>query len=353
MYDLDNIEEEEKNNQNNYKNKKKFNDLYIDDNNALLNNKPNSNYASAKTSTIELQEDYNLFNKKYNSPKKYYINSRSDNMGSTLSFSTSPSYANNYTKTYNINTSSNSYTNNNNNTLMNRYRNAKNNNGYKEGQFNEYLKALMKVENEIEKGKIELSTCNDFRFDAAFSLFDKECKCCMNFDDLKEGLYSLDLQPKDDEILLLFNRFDPQKCCSISFQNFINVLLPVSRLYRNQMERKIQSGCTMPGRCRILCYDTKLFLKNLLKLIISGEKKMNKLREGNLNIDISNLRNIFREIDRSGAGYFYENDLKRYLIENGIFTDDKSCCLLFLKLDKNNDGKVDMCEMEDEFQPII
>jgi Ca2+-binding EF-hand superfamily protein len=236
---------------------------------------------------------------------------------------------------------------------MNRFRNSKNNKGYKEGQFNEYLKALMKVENEIEKGKIELSTCNDFRFDAAFSLFDKECKCCINFDDLKEGLYSLDLQPKDDEILLLFNRFDPQKCCSISFQNFINVLLPVSRLYRNQMERKIQSGCTVPGRCGILCYDTKLFLKNLLKLIISGEKKMNKLREGNLNIDISNLRNIFREIDRSGAGYFYENDLKRYLIENGIFTDDKSCCLLFLKLDKNNDGKVDMCEMEDEFQPII
>ena len=94
-------------------------------------------------------------------------------------------------------------------------------------------------------------------------------------------------------------------------------------------------------------------MKNLLKLIISGEKKINKLREGNLNIDSSNLRKNFGEIDRYGKGYFFENDLKQYLIRSRIFTDDESSCLLFLKLDKNNDGKVDICEMEDEFKPII
>ncbi len=348
-YDLLNIEqEEEKINKNKYKNKKKFNnDKYI--NNTLFQ----TNYfTSPKNSTIELKENYSSYNKKYSSPKKYFISSKSD-MGSTLSFSTSPSNGNNYSKNFNTNFNdySNTYSNN---TFMNRNRNTRNYyKGYEEGQFKEYLKALMKVENEIEKGKIELSICNDFTFNAAFSLFDKECKCFINFDDLKEGLYSLGLEPKDDEILLLFNRFDPQKCCNINCENFINVLLPVNRLYRNQMERKMGPGCFIPERCRVLSYDTRLFLKNLMKLIILGEKKMNKLREGNLNIDSSNLRKNFGEIDKYGKGYFFENDLKQYLIRSRIFTDDESSCLLFLKLDKNNDGKVDICEMEDEFKPII
>ena len=334
-YDIDNFEEDKNNN----------NDLF---NSYSLRNRPkNNNSYISENNNIELKEEY-TYNKKYSSPKKYYINSKSD-MGSTL-YSYSPSSNNKYIqstlsnpkKNLNFNNFSSSYS----STLRN-----DNKKGYETGQFNEYLKVLMKVENDIERGKIELALCNDFNFNQAFAIFDRDSKCCLNFDDFKEGIYLLGLEPKDDEILLLFNRFDPLKCCNINCDNFIHVLLPCDSLYRNQMERKMTMENTL-SCCNSFSYETKLFFKNLLKLIISGEKKLNKLREGNLNVNIS-LRNIFGLIDTRGAGYFYENDLKKYLIENGIFTDDKSCTLLFLKLDKNNDGKVDICEMEDEFKPII
>ena len=75
------------------------------------------------------------------------------------------------------------------------------------------------------------------------------------------------------------------------------------------------------------------------------------MKEGYLNIN-NDVRNIFELIDINGMRYFYENDLKKYLINNGILSNDKTCNLLFLKLDKNRDGKVDICEFEDEFKII-
>ena len=95
-----------------------------------------------------------------------------------------------------------------------------------------------------------------------------------------------------------------------------------------------------------------MFFKNLMKLILSGEKNLNKARE-NFSNNINYFKNLFEIIDINGFGYFYENELRNYLIEKGIFIDDKSCKLLFLNLDKNKDGKIDICEMEEEFKPII
>ena len=207
----------------------------------------------------------------------------------------------------------------------------------------------MNIEKGIEKGKIELSLCNDFNFENAFLIFDSDCKCFINFDDLKDGFIMLGLEVRDEDLKLLFNRLDPEKCGCINFENFVYFLSPYDRNYRNNMERRM---CNSARGRNFLSYETKLYFKNLLKLIISGEKKLNELREGYENIKNS-LEYIFGLIDLSRAGYFSEQDLKNYLIDNGIFIDNKSSCLLFLKLDKNGDGKVDICEIEEEFQKVI
>ena len=104
------------------------------------------------------------------------------------------------------------------------------------------------------------------------------------------------------------------------------------------------------GYNNFLSYETRLYFKNLFKLIISGEKKLNELREDYYKNNC--MKNLFGLIDNSGMGCFSENDLKKYLIDNEIYTDGKSCVLLFLRLDKNRDGKVDICEFEEEFMKI-
>ena len=75
--------------------------------------------------------------------------------------------------------------------------------------YNNYLTVLISVENDIEKGKIELLKFDDFNYKDAFVIFDINYKCCLTFEDLKYRLEKLELYPVDNEIKLLFNRFDP------------------------------------------------------------------------------------------------------------------------------------------------
>ena len=172
-----------------------------------------------------------------------------------------------------------------------------------------------------------------------------------NFWRLKKGLLSLGLEENNDDINLLFNRFDPQKCGCITYDNFVYFLSPQDFIHKNKIEQRMQNKM---GCANFLNYETRLYFKNLLKLIILGEKKLNELRQVYNNYDINNpIRNIFGLIDVNGMGFFYENDLKKYLIDKEIYTDAKSCVLLFLKLDKNRDGKVDICEFEEELMKII
>ena len=78
-------------------------------------------------------------------------------------------------------------------------------NEFNEEQFKEYLKALINIEEEIEKGKKELALSNDFNYEQAFYIFDRDCKCYVTYENLKEGLKYLGLETNDEEIMLLFN----------------------------------------------------------------------------------------------------------------------------------------------------
>ena len=222
---------------------------------------------------------------------------------------------------------------------------------YEEEQFIIYLNELMSVENDIEKGKIDLLTCNDFNCEDVFGFFDIDHKGYLTFDDLKYGLGKLDLYPEDNEIKLLFNRFDQQKCGNISYENFMRELEPCDRSYRNRIDNLPYIGKNDDSENN-LSYDTMLYLKNLLKIMISGEYKLNLMREDCSGINFS-TKNIFGLVDFNGCGFFLEKDLKCYLIQNGIFRDDKRCALIFYKFDKKKDGKVDICEFENEFQHIV
>ena len=307
-----------------------------------LNNANNSNVEANCTNCIicgncEEQEK----NNKYSTPRDNYNNSNSE-MGSTLqSFSPSCQNCSQNTIFREGNPSSSNFN----------FSFSLKDGEYEEEQFNNYLSELMSVENDIEKGKIELFKCNDFNFEDAFAIFDIDHKCCITFEDLKYGLEKLDLYPADNEIKLLFNRFDQQRCGNIDYENFMSELQPYDCAYRNRTDN-IPCNLKKAGSENNLSYDTKLYLKNLLKIMISGEYNLNILREECSGIHCS-LKNIFGLIDVNGCGFFLGNDLKNYLIQNGIFRDDKRCALLFFKLDKKKDRKVDFCEIEDEFRQIV
>ena len=92
-------------------------------------------------------------------------------------------------------------------------------------------------------------------------------------------------------------------------------------------------------------------MKNLFKLLIDTENEINNFRRtlGTLRIK---LRDIFGLVDYLQRGYFDNSDLIVYLQKENILFDDKELDLLFIRLDKNRNGKIDYKEVEDELQTL-
>ena len=117
------------------------------------------------------------------------------------------------------------------------------------------------------------------------------------------------------------------------------MLVPFEKDYRTIVENRLPNSCC-PCRCPdVFCCGTLCSLKNVFNLIIRLER------------DINNDRKLFA-IDIIDCGYFSNNDLVVYLRKNLIFITDKHADLLYIRLDKNRNGKIDYREVEDELQTV-
>ena len=237
------------------------------------------------------------------------------------------------------------------NNIKNNFSNENNYNSFEKRLFNDFLKKLMEVESEIEKVKINLSLNLDFNCEDVFRIFELDARGYLDKDDLKYGFNLLNIYPTDNELRLLKNRFDLQKQGIISFADFFDMVVPFEKEFRNKVEERLPRSC-----CSCRCLDAFSFntissLKNLFNLIINSENQINNMRTNMGTVRIK-LRDIFGLIDYSKNGFFCNNDLMNYLQKEGIIDEEKDVDLLFIRLDKNRNGKIDYREVEDELQTI-
>jgi Ca2+-binding EF-hand superfamily protein len=224
-------------------------------------------------------------------------------------------------------------------------------NAYEQNQFNEFLKKLMEIEGEIERVKIDLSLNPDFNCEDAFRIFELNGRGFLDKDDLKYGLNLLNIYPTDHELRLLMKRFDLQKQGGINYADFFDIVVPFEKEYRTTVEDRLPRSCC-PCRCiDVFSYSTIITLKNLFKLLIDTENEINNFRRtlGTLRIK---LRDIFGLVDYLQRGYFDNSDLIVYLQKENILFDDKELDLLFIRFDKNRNGKIDYKEVEDELHTL-
>ncbi len=225
-------------------------------------------------------------------------------------------------------------------------------NSYEQQQFNDFLKKLMTVESEIEKIKIELSLNPDFNCEDVFRIFELDGRGFLDQDDLKYGLNLLNIYPTKNEIRLLIKRFDLQKQGCINFADFFDIIVPFEKDYRTTVEQRLPRSCC-PCRCiDVFSLGTINTLKKLFNFIIKAESEINNLRRtlGSLRIK---LRDVFGVLDFANRGFFNNSDLVLYAQKENINTgDEKDMDLLFIRLDKNRNGKIDYREVEDELQTL-
>ena len=216
---------------------------------------------------------------------------------------------------------------------------------YEQKQFNDFLKKLMEIESKIEDAKISLAINSDFNCEDAFRLFESNNKGFLTKDDLKNGLNLLGIFPTGKKLKLLMNRFDLQRKGYLNYADFFDMVVPFEKNYRQRVENRPPRSCC-PCKCpEIFGIKTIYYLKNLLNLIIDFENEINDDRKLLATVRIR-LNYIFEILDKNGKGFLDNDEMMEYFDNNGILENIRDADLLFIRLDKNRNGKIDFFEVE-------
>ena len=222
---------------------------------------------------------------------------------------------------------------------------------YEQNQFNDLLKKLMDMESKIEDAKINLANNPDFNCEDVFRLFESNDKGYLDENDIKCGLNLIGINPTNQEVRILMKRFDLQNKGYINYADFFDIVVPFEKNYRTRVENRTPNSCCPCRSPEVFSNKTVDELRDLFNFIINCENEINNMRKlyGTLRL---NLRDIFGLLDKNRCGYFSNDDLMEYLANNGILSSDRDADLLFIRLDKNRNGKIDFPEVEGEIQTV-
>lgn len=229
--------------------------------------------------------------------------------------------------------------------IVNEYKN------YEKNKFNDFLRKLMEIESGIEDAKISLAINPDFNCEDAFRLFESNDKGFLDKTDIKNGLNLLCIFPTNKELDLLMKRFDLQKNGYLNFADFFDMVVPFEKSYRERVENRCPQSCCPCRSPDVFSDKTIYYLKNLFTLLIDSENEINDLRKMMGTVRLK-LNDIFALLDQDGKGFFENKEMIEYFENNGLLDDNKAADLLFIRLDKNRNGKIDFPEVEDELQTL-
>ena len=237
-----------------------------------------------------------------------------------------------------------------NNNFMNSYYNS-NINYYDIEKFNNFLRLIMFKEEEIENEKINFMNNTNLNFEDVFDFFDADKKGYISPQDLKNGFDVMEINQYGDEVELFMNRYDLLKNNKLIKLDFFDSIVPFDKEYRIIMENRSSSKedkYQNDQSDNILNNNKNFFyLKKLFISIIDKENEINKVKKKFYNLE-GKLKIVFKLIDSNNKGYFTFFDLNSYLEDNKLIFDNYAAALLFIRLDKKREGKIEMSEIMEE-----
>lgn len=219
---------------------------------------------------------------------------------------------------------------------------------FTEQNFVSFITALMNTEKELEAKKIQLLCSQpDFNVEDVFVVFETQNtkNDILSFDDLKQGFAKLNLRINEHDLELLVQRYDLVKEGGISYSNLFDMLVPFDKENRDNVEHRESQGA--------LSNNTINVLKDFFGLLISSEQKIEMLRQRISSMKGIDIRKIYTEqIDQYGYGFNSDEDLEGYLKRKGIQYQQRDADLLFIRLDRNRDGKISLDDISLELTPL-
>ena len=130
------------------------------------------------------------------------------------------------------------------------------------------------------------------------------------------------------------------------------MMVPFEKKYRNEVEKRNEKSFSCEQSLELLNKETKEILKNVLNIIIRFEEEINEKRK-EINILIRKLKEIFNLIDKNDLEYVDYDEFINYIKENQLMIDKGlSGDLLFIRFDKNRNGKILFEDLTDEFEAL-
>ena len=83
--------------------------------------------------------------------------------------------------------------------------------------------------------------------------------------------------------------------------------------------------------------------------IIDFENKVNNVRKNLYGLSLK-IKDLFQLFDTRNVGYFTFEDYILYLTKYGMLDENLKVDLLFIRLDKNRNGNIEMYEILDEIE---
>lgn len=219
-----------------------------------------------------------------------------------------------------------------------------------EDKFIEYFKLLIEKEKVIEKAKIDLMIRPDFNINDAFRLFNSSSnKGYLFISDLELFFYKINNSLNRYELNLINKRCDLRHKGYISYADFFDLLVPFEKEYRTIIEER---NIEAKGIIINFSEGTIILLIKLISIIIEAEKLINGFRM-QLREDKKYLIDLFRSICQKNIEMFTIDELISFFKQKGVLANEIEISLLYIRLDRNRTGEIELFELDDEFTYIF
>ena len=305
-----------------------------------------SGYKNINNSNISFntsnQTNYSRNNRFFGNPNEFPIR-----VSKTLALRLSPqrkvknqnnSFSNEYDNQMNMNNSINNNMNMNNSFSQQQ-------NTFTQNDFNNFIQLIMHYETLIECKKLELA-CNypDYNVEDLFSLFEspQTQNDILSFQDLRNGFCNLGFNISNEDLNIFIKRYNLECVNGISYSDFFDIVVPFDKIKRDEIENRNDN---------ILTNQTVEKFKELIDLIFTAERAIEDERIRINNLNGFNLGLVFNGERKFEGNCANDDDLEDFLKRKGISFDQKGADLLFIRLDRNRDGCVGVCDFCYEFEP--
>ena len=202
-----------------------------------------------------------------------------------------------------------------------------------QSKLSEIIMTLAEEERNVEISRQVLTENKDYNSYQIFCFLDIDKKNKINYLDILNFLKNKNIFCTDNEVKLLLLFYDDDLDTNLNFNEFINLIESKSSPKKEYKENN-----------EPLSFSIEYSLTKLLEKEILYSRKIISLFEDIKGFSDFNIHNIFHYIKDDNNNFINSQDIIEFLNDNYVTFIDNDIDLIFKRLDKAKDNKINLCE---------